>query len=482
MNPNIPVDEISMRPKLSFLSSEDKEKINRAALQILSEIGMKIFQEDALTLLKDAGCPVSDDRVVKIPAERVQQALASAPANISIYNREGEQAMDLGGRRSYYGTGSDLIYSLDSGSVKRRRSLLSDVIRAAQAADALPNLDFIMSFANPSDYEPRQGYLRSFQAMAANSIKPIVCTAENRNDLSAMWKIACILRSGEDALRAKPYAIYYGEPVSPLKFPAESVDKLLFCAEKSIPAIFSPAPIAGSTAPMTIAGHVAQGLAESFAGLVIHQLKASGAPFIMGMGPAVLDMATGQCSYNAPEYLMSYLAIIEMSQYYNLPNWGYAGTSDSQVPDGQAVFEAGLLTFLAEVAGSNLNHDVGYLDFGLTGSLEMVVILDEIIDQVRRLCRGIPVNDETLAVDVIRQVGTGGNFLAHLHTLQHLESTQWRPKLISRMGNDKWQASGSTTLQERAQRKLERILHEHQPVPLADEQAVQIRKIVEEFY
>ena len=249
MKPSLPVDEISMRPKLSFLSSEDKEKISRAALQILSEIGMKIFQDEALTLLKGAGCPVADDRVAKIPAELVQQAIATAPSNILMYNREGQQAMDLGGHRSYYGTGSDLIYSLDPRSLQRRRSLLADVVRAARVADALPNLDFIMSFANPSDFEPGQGYLRSFQAMAANSIKPIVCTADNRNDLSAMWKIACILRGSEEALRTKPYAIYYGEPVSPLKFPVDSVDKLLFCAEKFIPAIFSPAPIAGSTAP-----------------------------------------------------------------------------------------------------------------------------------------------------------------------------------------------------------------------------------------
>jgi trimethylamine---corrinoid protein Co-methyltransferase len=481
MKTKIHVDEISVRPTLAFLSQEDKEKIHRAVLQILSEIGMKIFHDEAVALLKEAGCAVSGDRMVKIPGELVAQALASAPNNILIYDREGRMVMDLGGHRAYYGTGSDLIYTLDSKRIQRRRSVLEDVIRAAKVADALPNLEFIMSFANPSDFPAKQGYLRSFQAMAAHSVKPIVCTAENRDDLSAMWDIASILRGGEDALRAKPYAIYYGEPVSPLKFPVESVDKLLFCAEKSLPVIFSPAPIAGSTAPMTIAGHVAQGLAESFAGLVIHQLKAKGAPFIMGMGPAVLDMATGQCSYNAPEYLLSYLAIIEMSHYYNLPNWGYAGTSDSQIPDGQATYEAGLLTFLAEMAGSNLNHDVGYLDFGLTGSLEMVVILNEIIDQVRRLCRGIPVDDETLAVDVIREVGADGNFLGHLHTLQHLESTQWRPKLINRMGNDNWQASGSTSLLERAQQKLQQILQNHQPIPIPPEQAAQIQKRVDQF-
>ena len=190
--------------------------------------------------------------------------------------------------------------------------------------------------------------------------------------------------------------------------------------------VYSPAPISGSTAPMTIAGHAVQGLSECFCGLVIHQLKAKGAPFVMGTGPAVLDMATVQCSYNAPEYLMAYLASIEMSHFYDLPNWGYAGTSDSQIPDGQASLEAGLLTFMSAMAGSNLNHDVGYLDFGRTGSLEMIVILDEIIDQIRRLYQGIPVNAVMLALDVIGEVGSEGNFLTHEHTLKHLRSTQWK--------------------------------------------------------
>lgn len=477
----IPVDEIAMRPTISFLSSEDKEKIHKAAFQILSEIGMKIFQDEALALLKDAGCRVAEDRMVKIPGDLVQQCIESAPNNIPMYDREGQPAMDLGDHRSYFGTGSDLIYALDSKTGQRHPCVLEDVNRAAKVADALPNIDFIMSFAHPSDFPARRAYLLSFQSMAANSTKPIVCTAASREDLSEMWQIGRILRNGESQLRSKPYFIYYGEPISPLKFPVDSVDKLLFCAEKAIPAIFSPAPIAGSTAPMTIAGHVAQGLAECFAGLVIHQLKAKGAPFIMGMGPAVLDMMTSQCSYNAPEYLLAYMAIVEMSHYYDLPNWGYAGTSDSQIPDGQATFEAGLLTFLSAMAGSNLNHDVGYLDFGRTGSLDMIVVLDEIIDQVRRLYRGIPVDDERLAVDVVKAVGAEGNFLTQMHTLNHLRATQWQPKLISRVGYEKWQSSGRTSLLERGREKLQQILQGHQPVPIPDDQARQIQKRVDQF-
>jgi trimethylamine--corrinoid protein Co-methyltransferase len=477
----VPVDEITFRPNLSFLAQEDKEKIHQAVLEILSEIGMRINHDGAMALLTDAGCTVQDDGMVKIPQDLVLKSIDSAPDNIAIYDREANHVMDLGGHRSYYGTGSDLIYSLESETMQRHPCVLEDVAQAARVADAMPNLDFIMSFAHPSDIPAPRAYLHSFQTMAANSVKPIVCTAADRGDLSEIWEIGRILRNGEDELQANPYTIYYGEPVSPLQHAVESVDKLLFCAEKSMPVIYSPAPIAGSTAPMTVAGHVAQGLAECFCGLVIHQLKTRGAPFIMGMGPAVLDMATAQCSYNAPEYLLSYITIIEMSHFYNLPNWGYAGTTDSQVPDEQAAFEAGLETFIAEMAGSNLNHDVGYLDFGRTGSLDMIVILNEVIDQVRRLYRGIPVNDVTLALDVIKEVGADGNFLVHMHTLEHLQSTQWRPELINRTGYDKWQAEGSTSLLERAKKKLQQVLREHRPIPIPAKKAKQIQQLVDHF-
>jgi trimethylamine--corrinoid protein Co-methyltransferase len=133
------------------------------------------------------------------------------------------------------------------------------------------------------------------------------------------------------------------------------------------------------------------------------------------------------------------------------------------------------------MAGSNLNHDVGYLDFGRTGSLEMIIIQDECIDQIRRLYQGIPVSDEMLAVDVVREVGSQGNFLSHPHSLKHLRSTQWRPKLSNRLGHEEWKASGATSLLERAQMKLKNILQEHHPDPIPQEQAQKIQKHVDQF-
>ena len=451
------------RPEFKILSKPDKEKIFDAALQVLENVGMQLHHKEALMLLEEAGCTVEANQRVKIPRDFVQKAIESAPENVPIFNRLGEAVMELGGRRAYFGSGSDLMYAYDVGRGERHLTQLDDIARAARVCDALPNIDFIMSFAHPHEITPKVAFLESFRCMAAHSIKPIVNIADSRHDLEAIWEISTIFRGGETAFREKPYTIHYAEPISPLKHPFSSVDRLLFCAEMGMPVIYSPAPIAGTTAPMTIAGHVVQGLSECLFGLVIHQLKAKGAPFLMGIGTAVLDMSTSQCSYNAPEYLMAYLAAVEMSHHLNLPNWGYAGTSDSQLPDGQATFEAGLMSYMSLVAGSNLNHDVGYLDFGLTGSLDMLVIMDEFIDQLRRMQQGIPVNDETLAIQVIQEGAKQGEFLSHPHTLKHLRTTQWRPDLINRMGHDQWDQAGRKDLLTKANERLNEILASHQP-------------------
>jgi trimethylamine---corrinoid protein Co-methyltransferase len=472
---------IAFSPRLNFLSEADKPKLYQAALTLLDEVGMKIQHPEAISVLEAAGCRV-DEGWVKIPSQRVEQAIRSAPSNIPIFNREGKQVMDVGGRRSYFGTGSDLENMVDGETLERRPSTLEDIATAARLCDALDNVDFIMSCGYPHDVHPERANLESFSAMVKHSLKPIVTIAVDRADLTEIWEISKIVRGGEETLRAKPYSIHYTEPISPLKHPRSSLNKLLFCAKTGMPVIYSPAPIAGSTAPMTIAGHVVQGLAESLCGLVIHQLKTEGAPFLMGMGPAVLDMATTQCTYNAPEYLMAYMAAVEMSRYLDLPNWGYAGTSDAQIPDGQATFEAGLLTFMSAAAGSNLNHDLGYLDFGLTGSLEMIVILNEIIDQIRRIQRGIPVDDDQIGLSVIAETVQTGHFLTHPHTLKHLRSTQWRPLLMNRHGYSRWNSMGRTSLLERARIRMQGLLDTHEPKPLAPEILAAIETRVTDYH
>lgn len=448
--------------RLSFLSEENKRDIYLSALEVLSTVGMKVYHEGVQAMLLEAGCTLTSQDRLLMPRHLVERARLSVPAVVNVYDREGTLALELGGYNSYFGTGSDLMSTYDLDTKEHRPSTLEDVRRAARLCDALPHMDFIMSSAHPTDQNPHHSYLLSFKAMLENSTKPLVMTAENKVDLSVMIAIAGALRGGADELRHKPYFVVYNEPISPLEHPNESLEKLLLCAETGVPSIYSPAPLAGATAPITVAGHTTQGVAESLFGLVVHQLHKPGAPFLFGVGPAVLDLVTAQSSYNAAEYLMTYMCAVEMAKWLDIPNWGYGGTSDSQLLDAQAGMEATQITFLAMQGGSNLSHDVGYLDFGLTGSLEEIVMVDEFIAMNRRLLSGIEVNRDTLAVEAIAETGPGGHYMTSEHTYRYMRQVQWRPTILNRHGRDKWLADGSLDLAAKARLKAQKILATHE--------------------
>ena len=476
---DLPASGLSGR--MTVLSEEKCQAIYDAALGIIADVGMTVPHAGARALLAGVGATVEGEDLVRIPRELVAQARATVPSTIPVYDRGGALAMQLGGYNSYFGTGSDLMYTYDLETGARRPSLLADVGRMAHLCDGLPNIDFVMSSAYPHDVPAGAAYLESFRAMVSNTTKPLVMTAAGVEDLEVMWKIAGELRSGAEELRAKPYFIQYGEPVSPLMHPVEVLDKLLFCADRGIPLVYAPAPIAGATAPITHAGQIMQGVAESLFGLVIHQLRAPGAPFITGSASGKLDMSTLQTLYNAAERYTTDLGILEMARWLDIPNWSFAGTSDSHCVDAQAAIDATQVTLFSMQAGANLNHDVGYLDFGLTCAPELVVIVDEIISMNRRVFEGIEVSDDTLAAGVVAAVGPGGDFLRTRHTRVHARALQWRPTMFNRVTQANWEAEGSLDLREKARRKAIGILADHAPEPLPEAVRKTMDGLVEAF-
>jgi trimethylamine--corrinoid protein Co-methyltransferase len=469
-----------MGARIAYLTDDDKAAIYEAALEIMATIGQRVHHSEALELLRAAGAEVEGD-LVKVPRELVEKARRTAPPVVDVYSRTGEHAMALGRTNTYFGNGSAVtsVYDLETG--EHRPTTLSDGEMAARLCDALPQVDFVMAYAHPGDHDPHVALLESFRAMVKNTTKPLCVVAENRGDLEVMADIAETLRGAAGELAAKPYFIVYGEPTSALRHPVEAVDKLLFCADRGIPCVYSTSPLAGGTAPITVAGHVAQGAAESLLGLVVHQLRRPGAPFVFGIGPAVLDMGTMQSAYNAPEYLMGYVCAVELAKWLDLPNWGYAGTTDSQVIDAQAGMEAAELTLLSLTTGSNLNHDMGYLDYGMTGSLELIVLTDEFLAMNRKLVAGVEVTPETLAVDVVRDVGPGGDFLSHRQTAKQVRKAQWRPTIINRQGYARWLEEGGLDLREKARRKALKLLEAHEPAPLDAAVAARMDELVAGF-
>lgn len=472
-------DSVSPRPSgYRLLTDAQLEEIHHAALEILARTGTRVFDAQARGLLTDAGCTVHDVDLVKFPAQVIERALETAPSSIELSNRSGEPAMILGDHRTYYGTGSDLPHTRDLETGERRPSVLEDVRRAARLADALPNLDFVMSMAQASDVDPVTSDRHAFLAMLENTTKPIVYTVWDERGLADIIAMSETVAGGAEALAANPFLLGYLEPTSPLQHLEEVMRKMFLLLDKGLPFVYAPGPIEGASAPITAAGSLAMATAEGLSGLAIAQLYRPGAPFLFGSGSGPLDMKTGVATYFGPEFLRHCMGVAELAHYYyDLPAWGFSGCSDSKLADAQAAAESALWILWTELSGANLVHDIGYLESGLTGSLEMMVLGDEIIGCVRRTVAPFDTGRESLALEAIHEVGPGGDFLSADHTLRHFKEC-WYPHTFDRRTADSWAAAGAQSATEAARQRARRILSEHQSDPLPDPTLQELRRVV----
>jgi trimethylamine--corrinoid protein Co-methyltransferase len=462
-----------------MLDRQDCLRIHEASCEILKRTGIKVHSHAGLKLLEDAGAVVEDE-LVKIPPSLVEWALAQVPSSFDLYRRGTEQiAIRLDGEGVYFGPGSDTLHYLDPRTGLRRDFLLEDVADCIRVCDALPEIQFVMSVGVPRDVPEGRTYRHQFAAMLRFSTKPIVAVLNDLADMQAIAAMAAVVQGGMVNLSRFPNFLVYSEPSTPLQHSLEATEKLLFCAQHSIPVTHSPAPMMGGTAPVTLAGAVALGNAEMLSGLVMHQLNHPGAPFLYGHGVHHMDMKSMISVYGAPEYELARVMAAEMGHFYHLPVWGYAAHSDSNVLDGQAAADAQFSVLVALLAKTNLNHDVGYLEAGLTNSPEFMVLTDEIISMNRPFAQGVRFDEEAFALDVIHEVGPGGQYMTHPHTLDHWREL-WAPSLFSRQRLDRWEKSGSRDINARAREKTLAILDTHQVEPLSDSVEREIEAILKE--
>lgn len=463
---------------LEYLSWEQMQTIHSTSLKILEQVGCIIYHAEAIDMLVAAGARVEQDKRVFIPSIVVEEAIRTAPYSVTIYNRQGQPAMLLEENNVYYGTGSDCPNLLDNETGERRPFLYKDVEESIRLVDALPNIDFTMSNGLAADIDQDTQYQHKYALMLRNTAKPQVVTAGDKASLADIIEMAAAVAGGREALTQKPFFVLYDEPTSPLVHSGEALDKLLLMAELALPINYSPGMMAGATGPVTIAGSMALANAEILAGLALHQLKNPGAPFIFGAGMSPMDLNSMQPTYSAPEAMMAQAGLCQMGRVlYHLPTWGFGGCSASKLADEQAVNEASKYIMMAAWMGTNLVHDVGYIEFGLTYSYNLLVICNEIIGQVRRMMEGITVDEEHLAFDTIQRLGPGKSFLSDEHTMQYFREN-WRPDITNRQIYAKWKEKGATTLGQRARRKIQEILATHRPEPLAPDVEQQIGAIL----
>lgn len=459
------------------LTPEQIKAIHSSSCRILNEVGVVVHHDEASGLLKKAGAYAGPDGRVCLPDSLIEWAIRTAPSRVTLYNRLGEPAMFLEGSNAYFGTGSDTLILIDPVTGERRPWTSEDVAAAVKIVDYLPQLDFVMSMGLLSDVDKRMIYRTQYSLMLKNSVKPQVFIAEDRSTVEDIFAMAAAAVGGKEKLKHRPLFALYCEPTSPLQLPFESVDKLLAAAENKIPVNFACGALAGASTPVSEAGTVAQANAEALCGLVVHQLKNPGAPFLYGYGDSPLDMRTMQAVYAVPHALLLQGSLCDLARYYGLPSWGYAGCSSSKSFDEQAVLEAAMFTLMGALQGCNLMHDVFYIESGRTGSLELLVLNNEIISRARNLLRGVNTSPEYLAVEAVKRVGPGGNFLGDEHTANHFRES-WQPDVSDFNGYDAWMAAGGKSTGDRCREKIQRILATHKPQPIPAEAEREIDEIL----
>lgn len=458
-------------------------RVHQATLSLLEETGVEVRHAGCRDLFAEAGASIDGARV-RLPEAMVDAALQGAPRRFTLKARgvdggergdtadeapkgsapEGAEGRARGQQeavggdltledgRSYFGTGSDCVYVTDPVTGERRPSTSADVEGMAALAEKLPQLDFVMSMGLPSDVPAAIGDLAQFAAMLAGTRKPLLTTAHDGPSLRRMRDMAEIC--------GEPRSFgCYAMPNPPLIHGEEAVDKLLACADLEIPLVYAPAPAVGTTAPASMTATIVVGNAEMLSGLVAHQLRRPGAPFVYGVGCGAFDMRTAVDVYGAPEHFLGNAAATDLARFYGLPSFAYAAVADAKSFDEQWAAEAGITAVLGALSRATLLHDVGYLESGLQSSYQTIVLGDELVGYARALLVEVGVDDESLALDEISAVGPGGSHLDRGYTRRH-HRENWQPRVFDRATHDRWTAAGATTLKERVAARTQELLDE----------------------
>lgn len=468
------------RQTLQFrvLSDQQIAKIYQATLECLNRTGVNVHNAEARELLARAGARVEGIRV-RIPPHILQDAIASNPRSFTIWGREGKHRMHIVPDRVYFGPGPTCTNFIDPVTGELRRTRRGDPGLTAKVGDALDNIDYIMSLGLIDDVTPKLAPVYEFAEMLANTGKPILPWGYAPENVSDIYQIAVAAAGSEQALRERPCFAFFSTYQSPLAHTDKDLANVLWAVEHDVPVVYIGGGCAGTTGPITGAGLLVIYLAGALSGLAILQLKKRGAPVCIGGVPEAMDLASGRPAYGSPEMSLYSAAAADISRYLGLPFMGTAGASESKVLDLQAAIESSIQAVLAGLSGATLVHDVGFLDCAQIGSLEMLVMNDEIIAMARRIMRGVEVNDDTLMLDLIDHVGPGGEFMSTRETAKRCRTEIWNPTLMDRQPYETWQAAGAQTMNDRIRAKLQKILTTHQPPPLPAGAAEKINAILQ---
>ncbi len=459
----------------SRLGYQECDRIHRGSLEILERVGVEVHDEQARALLVKGGAH-ADGLRVRLPEHMVTRALATAPRQITLCDRQGRVAIRACGYRSYFGGGSDCLNLLDHRTGERRRPTLQDVKEGVILQDALPEVDFVMSLVLPSDVDQRLYDRYQMEVMLNHTSKPIVFVTPDFEGCVAAVEMCEAVAGGAEAFQRAPFATCYINVTSGLIANTEALQKCMYLASKGLPLLWIPLNAGGVNSPVTTAGCMASMNAGTLLGIVLAQLVREGTPVgVPGWngGPYNLQTMVGNYVLADEQGVAT-----SMGRYYDLPVFGLAGSTDSKVLDQQCGAEVVFSLVSALLCGANINHDLGFMDAGLQYSFQLLVLCNEHLGFLRAANAGVPVDDESLALEVIEELGPAGDYLSHPHTLKHFKQA-YHSKMVDKRPYSQWMEMGGTTMEQRAARRVDQILDSHQPEQLPPDVQRDLRRIVE---
>ena len=465
-----------MRPNLELLDKPLIERILVEAFQLIDDIGVRVAPY-VVDLLRSAGCAVSDG-VAHIPEALARRLLDLAPRGFCLYGRHGKPCVRYGGDDVQFDPGSSCLNILDSETQQARPALSSDLVKLVQVTEMLPQFAAQSTAMVCNDVPPEIGDWYRLLLVLWHSEKPVITGAFSAASLHTLLELLAIESGGAEALRRQPRAIFDVCPSPPLNWSEFASQNLVDLARAGVPAEIVSMPLAGATAPVTLAGSVVQHAAECISGIVIHQLAQPGAPIVWGGAPAIFDMRTGKTPMGAIETVMLDLACSQVGKYLGLPTHAYLVAGDGKLIDAQVEMESGISAVLGALAGINMISGAGMLDFLSCHSIEKLVIDAEAIASAFRLIEGIEPRTELLALAMFAQAGLHGDFLKVKETRALFRKEQHFPSSVIDRGFDSANGNGLSIL-DRARKRVAELVAEYRRPEIPPEREREMLKFAE---
>jgi len=462
-----------------FSDLEVKE-VHEATVYLLERVGIKMHNKTARRIFADKGAHVDNEKlIVKISRSMLEDAIDSNPSKIILCGRDEAHDLLLEGTNVHLGTGGTVLNTLDIDSGKKRLTGVKDVAGYATMTDALDNVAFFVINCYPNDVKEEEVDINRFYHALKNTSKHVMGGIYTMDGLKSVISMAEDIAGGKQKLLERPFVSFITLMMSPLLMEVTYTDFLIEVARRGLPLATPSEPLAGANSPVTLAGTIALNNAESLGGLILSQLINPGNPTIYGSTSSIMDMRTGTYMAGNVESALINAGCAQMSHFYKIPMYGTGGMSDSKVVDAQAGFESANTAMVVALSGCNFIHDAfGLLEFCTTLSYEKMVIDNDSVGMALRAVKGVEVSKETLATHIIEEVGPGGHFLDHEHTVAHVRNEFYFPRLADRQQRLAWEEEGSKDAFTRAHEHARKILDTHESMGFSED----MEKLLREKY